>query len=369
MLLKSHLEYYPLPININYYWNNGFLLTLIIIIQIFSGLLLSSFYCNFILYCYYSIYYIIRNVTFGFIFRFIHSNGASIIFALSFIHISRSIIFGSLLYLPLSFISGIIILLFIIIISFIGYVLPYGQMSFWGATVITNLLSFIPFLIEWVNGSYFISEPTIKRFFVIHYLLSFILLLFLFYHIFYLHYHSSLSPLGVINYLLLPFFPYLISKDIFGLLIISGIYFIISFISYYRLSHPDNGLTVNGFLTPLHILPEWYFLSFYAIIKSIPNKFSGFIILFYSFLFYSLFLEVTKGIFFISLFIFYLYFDISFIFLFLFFSFYSLFWIGAMLPQVLFIFYGRIFIIYYLLFTLVLLDISKKKKGRGSYRR
>ena len=354
----SHLGSYPSPMNINFSWNNGFLLSLIIIFQIFSGLLLSSFYCNLFIYSYYSLVHIIREVTFGFIIRYIHSNGASFIFALSFLHISRAIIFGSFIFIPLSWLSGIIILLFIIIIAFIGYVLPYGQMSFWGATVITNLLSFIPFLIEWVNGSYFISEPTLKRFFVLHYLFSFILLIILFYHLFYLHYQSSNNPLGVINYFLSPFFPYLFSKDFFGLLIISGVYYIISFISIFRLSHPDNGLTVNGFITPLHILPEWYFLSFYAIIKAIPNKFSGFIILFYSFLLYSLFVEVTSGTYSFSLFISYLYFGISFIYLFIFYSFIVLLWIGAMLPQVLFIYYGRIFIIYYLLFTLVLLDVT-----------
>ena len=203
----SHIEYYTIPLNINYYWNIGFILSLIIIIQILSGLLLSTLYCNYIIYSYYSIYYIIREILYGFIFRYIHSNGSSFIFGLIFIHYYRSIIFGSIIYIPLSFISGIIILLIIIIIGFIGYILPYGQMSFWGATVITSLLSFIPFLIEWVNGNYYISESSIKRLFILHYLLSFILLLFIFYHIFYLHYQLSNNSLGIINYLLFPFFP------------------------------------------------------------------------------------------------------------------------------------------------------------------
>ena len=361
--ILSHIEYYTIPLNINYYWNIGFILSLIIIIQILSGLLLSTLYCNYIIYSYYSIYYIIREILYGFIFRYIHSNGSSIIFGLIFIHYYRSIIFGSIIYIPLSFISGIIILLLFIIIGFIGYILPYGQMSFWGATVITSLLSIIPFLIEWVNGNYYISESSIKRLFILHYLLSFILLLFIFYHIFYLHYQLSNNPIGIINYILFPFFPYLITKDYFGYLIIIGIIIIISFISIIRLSHPDNGLTVNGFLTPLHIIPEWYFLSFYTIIKSIPNKLSGIILLFYSFLFYSLLLECIKDIYSISIsiFIIYHYYGISIIYLFIFYSFILLLWIGAMLPQVLFMNYGRIFIIYYLLFTLVLLDYKKKK--------
>ena len=360
----SHIEYYTIPLNINYYWNIGFILSLIIIIQILSGLLLSTLYCNYIIYSYYSIYYIIREILYGFIIRYIHSNGSSIIFGLIFIHYYRSIIFGSIIYISLSFISGIIILLLLIIIGFIGYILPYGQMSFWGATVITSLLSFIPFLIEWVNGNYYISESSIKRLFILHYLLSFILLLFIFYHIFYLHYQLSNNSLGIINYLLFPFFPYLIIKDYFGYLIIIGFIIIISFISIIRLSHPDNGYTVNGFLTPLHIIPEWYFLSFYTIIKSIPNKLSGIILLLYSFLFYSLLLEVIKDIYSISisLFLIYHYYGISYIYLFIFYSFILLLWIGAMLPQILFIIYGRIFIINYLLFTLVLLDYKKKKK-------
>jgi len=339
---KTHLESYPSPLNLNNFWNFGFLLFIFLFIQILSGFILSSFYSS--SNAYYSVVHILREVTFGFIYRYIHSNGASFIFCFSFIHIARAVLFGSLFIIPLSWFTGIIIFIFLIIIGFMGYVLPWGQMSFWGATVITNLLSFIPLLIEWVCGSYLLSEPTLKRFFIFHFLLPLILFYLLFYHIFYLHYQSSNNPLGCISILSYPLFPYLFSKDLFGFMITG---FFSHFLYYYLpLSHPDNGLTVNGVVTPLHILPEWYFLPFYAILKAIPNKNSGFIILFYSLL-YSLCVECTKVTFSLS--------NSNLIF----YSFIHLLWIGYLKPQDLFIFYGRIFFIIYILLSLVLLDNSK----------
>ena len=341
---KSHLESYPSPLNINYFWNFGFLLFIFLFIQIFSGFMLSSFYesCN----AYISVVHILREVTFGFIYRYIHSNGASFIFGVSFIHIARAILFGSLFYIPLSWFTGIFIFILLIIIGFMGYVLPWGQMSFWGATVITNLLSFIPLLIEWVCGSYFISEPTLKRFFIFHFILPLFLFYILFYHIFYLHYQSSDNPLGF--YILsIPLFPYLFSKDFFGFMITG---FFLNF-CILPLSHPDNGLTVNGVITPLHILPEWYFLIFYAILKAIPNKNSGFIILFY-YILYSLCVECINVTYSINN----LLFLSSSIIILYFYSYFYLIYIGYLKPLDLFIFYGRIFTIIIFIISLVLLD-------------
>merc|ERR1712212_505679 len=232
-LVKSHLQSYPSPNNINSFWNMGFLLIIVIILQIITGILLALHYTPDINYAYYSVMHIIREVYYGWCLRYIHSNGASFVFALLFIHIGRGLYYGSHYYNPNTWFSGIIIFILLMVTAFMGYVLPWALMSFWAATVITNLLSPFPCLIEWVCGGFYVSNPTLKRFFLFHFILPFILI-----------------------------------KDIFGLFIVITLYTLQLFLGIFSLSHPDNAFEVSGIVTPLHIVPEWYFLSFYSMLKA-----------------------------------------------------------------------------------------------------
>jgi len=170
-------------------------------------------------------------------------------------------------------------LLFLMAIAFIGYVLPFGQMSFWGATVITNLLSPFPSLVEWVCGGYCVHSPTLKRFFIFHFILPFLLCGFVVIHLFYLHYHGSNNPLRLNTNSKISFFPFIFQKDFFGLMLVLCLYFLQTHFGISTLSHPDNALEVSRLTTPLHIVPEWYFLCQYAILKAVPNKNAGFIVL------------------------------------------------------------------------------------------
>jgi ubiquinol-cytochrome c reductase cytochrome b subunit len=347
-LVSSHLVSYLTPLNINYYWNIGFLISFFFIAQLSTGIILSTSYTSDVTFAYYSISSFIREVYSGWCFRYIHSQGASFIFALYFLHIARAVVYSSCLFLPNTWFSGIWLFIFLILIAFIGYLLPWGMLSFWGATVITNLLSFIPLLIELICGGYFISTSTLKRFFVIHFALPFLSFYLIFIHLFYLHLLGSNNPLGANINNKIPFFPFLISKDFFGCTFSMLIFAIQTLFGLLPLSHPDNATAGNGFLTPLHILPEWYFLPFYAILKAIPNKNAGFIILFY-FSFYLFFLSIfgsaglNRSL---SQFP-------SFILLLL-----ALGWIGCQLPQEKFISYGRIFLSIILFFALYVLDPS-----------
>merc|ERR1711936_739322 len=187
--------------------------------------------------------------------------------------------YGSYFYNPNTWFSGILLLFLLMAIAFLGYVLPFGQMSFWGATVITNLLSLFPSLIEWVCGGYSVLSPTLKRFFIFHFILPFILCGFTILHLFYLHLHSSNNPLRINTNNKVPFFPFILVKDFFGLLVVLTLYFLQCHFGIATLSHPDNALEACALLTPLHIVPEWYFLCQYAMLKAVPNKNAGFIIL------------------------------------------------------------------------------------------
>ena len=290
--IKSHLQSYPYPNNINTSWNIGFLLGLSIVLQLITGILLSLHYTPHINYSYYSIMYIIREVYYGWSLRYIHSNGASFLFTVLFIHIGRGLYYGSYYYNSNSWFSGIIIFILLMAIAFIGYVLPWGQMSFWGATVITNLLSPFPCLIEWICGGFYISNPTLKRFFIFHFILPFIICGFIIIHFYYLHYLSSNNSLGYNTNNKVQFVPFALTKDTFGLFIIITLYTIQLYFGIFSLSHPDNAFQVNELVTPIHIVPEWYFLSYYTMLKAIPNKNAGFIILLTSILILMLFLSL-----------------------------------------------------------------------------
>merc|ERR1719497_54032 len=251
--------------------------------------------------------------------------------------------------------SGILLFFFLMAIAFMGYVLPFGQMSFWGATVITNLLSPFPCLIEMVCGGHCVYNPTLKRFFIFHFQFPFLLCGFGILHLFYLHFLSSNNPLRNSTNNKIPFFPFIFLKDFFGLVLILCLYFLQCHFGVSTLSHPDNALEACALLTPLHIVPEWYFLCQYAILKAVPNKNAGFIVLLTSILTLFFFGEVRNLTTFIRLMDCNNGFSVSFFFL----SFLSFLWIGAQFPQEKFLSYARILTLYYY-FLLMCILFSKK---------
>merc|ERR1711913_23261 len=200
--------------------------------------------------------FLIREVYYGWSLRYFHSSGASFVFLFLFLHLGRALVYGSYFYNTNTWFSGILLLFFLMGIAFMGYVLPFGQMSFWGATVITNLLSPFPSLVEWICGGYCVHNPTLKRFFLFHF--------------FYLHFLSSSNPLRNSTNNKIPFFPFILIKDFFGFILILCLYFLQTHFGISSLSHPDNALEACALLTPLHIVPEWYFLCQYAMLKAVP---------------------------------------------------------------------------------------------------
>ena len=280
LTLANHLTDYPTPKNLNYWWTFGGILTFCLITQIITGLVLAMHYIAHADLAFSSVEHIMRDVNYGWLIRYIHANGASMFFLAVYIHIFRSLFYGSYKApREIIWILGIMIYLLMMAAAFMGYVLPWGQMSFWGATVITNLLSPFPCLIEWISGGFYISNPTLKRFFIFHFILPFIICGFIIIHFYYLHYLSSNNSLGYnINNKIL-FFPFELIKDIFGFLVFITLYTIQFFFGIFSLSHPDNAFIVNELVTPKHIVPEWYFLSYYTMLKALPNKNAGFIIL------------------------------------------------------------------------------------------
>merc|ERR1712137_108826 len=279
LLMKSHLQSYPCPLQINFFWNLGFLLGVAIILQIITGIFLGLHYTSDLNSAYFSVFLLIREIYYGWCLRYLHSSGASFVFLFLFLHLGRAISYGSYFYNPNTWFSGILVFFFLMATAFLGYVLPFGQMSFWGATVITNLLSPFPCLIEWVCGGYYVYNPTLKRFFLFHFVFPFLLCGFLILHLFYLHFHSSNNPLKLNTNNKIAFFPFIFLKDFFGLILILCLYFLQTHFGVSSLSHPDNALEACALLTPLHIVPEWYFLCQYAMLKAVPNKNAGFIIL------------------------------------------------------------------------------------------
>ena len=279
LLMKSHLQSYPCPLQINSFWNLGFLLGITIILQIITGIFLGLHYTSDLNSAYSSLFFFIREIFYGWCLRYLHSSGASFVFLFLFLHLGRAISYGSYFYNPNTWFSGILLFFFLMATAFMGYVLPFGQMSFWGATVITNLLSPFPSLIEWVCGGHYVYNPTLKRFFLFHFQFPFLLCGFRILHLFYLHFVSSNNPLRNSTNNKIPFFPFIFQKDFFGFILILCLYLLQTHFGISSFSHPDNALEVCGLLTPLHIVPEWYFLCQYAMLKAVPNKNAGFIIL------------------------------------------------------------------------------------------
>lgn len=279
--INKHLINYPTPVNIHYAWNFGFLSFICLFIQTLSGIFLTMHYSPNVDLAFTSIEHIMREVNFGWLLRYIHSNGASMFFIIVYIHLFRGLYYGSYIS-PRHFvwIFGIIILFLMIITAFVGYVLPWGQMSLWGATVITNLLSVIPiagnFIVEWIWGGFSVDNPTLNRFFSVHYLLPFILISLSLIHILVLHQYGAGNPIGIDSKIdKISIYPYFIVKDLLSCILFLFFFSIFIWFIPNFLGHSDNYIEANSMVTPVHIVPEWYFLPFYAILRSIPNKLWG----------------------------------------------------------------------------------------------
>lgn len=273
----------PAPSNISAWWNFGSLLGLCLIIQIITGLFLAIHYTADINIAFNRVTHIIRDVNYGWLIRTLHANGASFFFICIYLHIGRGLYYGSYIFIY-TWRIGVLILFLVIATAFIGYVLPWGQISFWGATVITNLLSAIPYLgttlVQWLWGGFAVDNATLTRFFTFHFLLPFIVAAATIIHLLFLHQTGSNNPLGLNrNIDKIPFHPYFSFKDIIGFITITFILLIITLHSPYDLGDPDNFIPANPLVTPVHIQPEWYFLFAYAILRSIPNKLGGVIAL------------------------------------------------------------------------------------------
>nr|WRO45258.1 cytochrome b [Majangella moultoni] len=273
----------PTPSNISSWWNFGSLLGLCLGIQIMTGLFLAMHYSAHIDLAFLSIDHICRDVNYGWLLRTFHANGASMFFICIYLHIGRGMYYGSYKFYY-TWMVGVMILFLVMATAFMGYVLPWGQMSFWGATVITNLLSAIPYLgielVQWVWGGFAVDNATLNRFFTFHFVLPFIVTATVMIHLLFLHQTGSNNPLGInSNIDKIPFHPYFTFKDITGFIILFMLLSILSLKEPYILGDPDNFTPANPLVTPVHIQPEWYFLFAYAILRSIPNKLGGVIAL------------------------------------------------------------------------------------------
>jgi ubiquinol-cytochrome c reductase cytochrome b subunit len=281
--LKHTLVDYPTPRNLNYWWNFGSLAGIFLLIQIITGIVLAMHYTPTVEGAFASIEHIMRDVNYGWLIRYIHMNGSSFFFIVVYIHVFRGLYYGSyksprevLWWL------GLVILLLMMATAFMGYVLPWGQMSFWGATVITNIFSAVPvvgtIIVEWLWGGFAVDNALLNRFFALHYLFPFLIVAVVILHIVALHTHGSNNPLGIDKkgpQDSIPFHPYYTIKDLFGLSFVLTIFALIVFYAPDYLGHPDNYIPADPLKTPTHIVPEWYFLPFYAILRAVPDKLGG----------------------------------------------------------------------------------------------
>ena len=274
---------YPTPRNLNYWWSFGSMAGICLVVQILTGLFLTMHYSPNVAQAFDSVEGIMRNVNYGWLMRYIHATGASMFFVVVYIHIARNLYYGSY-QAPREVLwwLGIIIFLTMMATAFMGYVLPWGQMSFWGATVITNLFSAIPVvgesIVHWLWGGFSVDNPTLNRFFALHYLLPFLIVGLVVMHLWALHTHGSNNSLGIEvkgPQDTIPFHPYYTIKDCFCMAAFFVIYAWFVFYQPNLLGHPDNYIPANPLVTPPHIVPEWYFLPFYAILRAIPDKLGG----------------------------------------------------------------------------------------------
>nr|ABY48388.1 cytochrome b [Xantusia vigilis] len=269
----------PTPSNISAWWNFGSLLGLCLLTQIFTGLFLAMHYTADITSAFSSVVHICRDVQYGWLIRNIHANGASIFFICLYLHIARGLYYGSYMY-TITWNIGVILLFLVMATAFVGYVLPWGQMSFWGATVITNLLSAIPYigttLVQWIWGGFSVDNATLTRFFAFHFILPFIIIAMTVLHLLFLHESGSNNPTGLnANTDKISFHPFFSYKDLLGAVMITMLLLILTLFSPNLLGDPENFTPANPMMTPPHIKPEWYFLFAYTILRSIPNKLGG----------------------------------------------------------------------------------------------
>ena len=289
LTLAHHINDYPTPKNLNYWWTFGGILTFFLIIQIITGLVLAMHYVAHADLAFGSVEHIMRDINYGWLIRYVHANGSSMFFLAVYIHIFRALFYGSYKApREMIWIIGMLIYLLMMATAFMGYVLPWGQMSFWAATVITNLFSAIPLVGEsitsWLWGGYAVGSPTLTRFYSLHYLMPFLIFGLVILHIWALHIPGNNNPVGIDikkpSKETVPFHPYIVIKDFYALLIFLIIFSGFVFFVPNVLGHPDNYIEANPMVTPSHIVPEWYLLPFYAILRSVPDKLGGVVVMF-----------------------------------------------------------------------------------------
>ncbi|HCK32598.1 MAG TPA: cytochrome b [Rhodospirillaceae bacterium] len=276
-LMNKEYGVFPTPKNFNYFWNFGAIAMIILVVMILSGIFLAMNYTAHVDHAFDSVERIMRDVNFGWLIRYIHMNGASFFFIAVYIHIFRGMYYGSYKQpRELLWMLGVVILLLMMATAFMGYVLPWGQMSYWGATVITNLFSALPIvgepIVTWLWGGFSVDNPTLNRFFALHYLMPFVIFAVVFLHVWALHVTGSNNPLGIdvkSDKDTLPFHPYYTMKDTFGTIVFFLFFAFFVFFMPNAMGHPDNYIPADPLVTPAHIVPEWYFLAFYAILRAI----------------------------------------------------------------------------------------------------
>ena len=269
----------PSPRSLSSWWNFGSLLGLCLATQIVTGLFLAMHFVNDISLAFERVSHLGRDVNLGWLLRAVHANGASVFFISLYLHAGRGLYYGSYRF-HLTWSVGVIILLAVIAAAFMGYVLPWGQMSFWGATVITNLFSAIPYfggeIVNWIWGGFAVDKATLTRFFAFHFLIPFLVAGLVIVHLLFLHQTGSNNPLGLsLNADKVPFHPYFSTKDFFGFFMVLAVLILVALLVPWALGDPENFIPANPLVTPVHIQPEWYFLFAYAILRSIPNKLGG----------------------------------------------------------------------------------------------
>lgn len=291
-MMQKEYGTFPTPRNFNYFWNFGALAMVTLVIMIATGVFLSMNYTAHTAHAFDSVERIMRDVNYGWLLRYVHSNGASMFFIVVYTHIWRGMYYGSYKApRELLWMLGVTIFLLMMATAFMGYVLPWGQMSFWGATVITNLFSAFPIVGEsiviWLWGGFSVDNPTLSRFYSLHYLMPFMIAGVVFLHIAALHITGSNNPLGIDPkgpQDTIPFHPYYTSKDSVGLVVYFIVFACLVFFAPNYLGHPDNYIPANPMVTPAHIVPEWYFLPFYAVLRAVPDKLGGVLLMFGSIL-------------------------------------------------------------------------------------
>nr|AHA41650.1 apocytochrome b [Acavomonas peruviana] len=358
-IIHNHLIKYPIPINIKYTWSFGSLAGIIFSVQLITGFLLSMHYDPNINAAFDSVEHIVRDIYGGYLLRYFHANGASMFFIVLYIHMARGLYYGSYVGKKGRYklwASGVIIYLLVMATAFLGYVLPWGQMSYWGATVITNLMSVIPFVghdvVEWLWGGFSVSNPTLNRFYSLHFGLPFAVAALIIIHLYLLHLVGSSNVLSVLSKRSkITFHPYATLKDVFSFFAFFILFSFFVFFSPDALGHPDNYIEANPMVTPPHIVPEWYFLPFYGILRSIPNKVAGVIAMFFSIL-----ILLVFPIFYMSNkknFSNYYYIFSKFFFWFFVMTFFVLMWVGSKPPEDPYILVGQVFTFFYFIFFII----------------